>query len=382
MNNIAFAGAGFSSAVMAYKLAEAGFNVTVFESRDHVAGNCYTQRDAETGILIHTYGPHIFHTDDQEVWNFVNTLGEFKPFINRVKTTSNNAVYSLPINLHTINQFFNKSFSPSEAKAFICTLTNVQIEHPKNFEEQAISLVGTALYEAFLKGYTIKQWGVDPQELPASILKRLPLRFNYDDNYFNHPYQGIPVNGYTPIVEKLLNHKNITVKLNSPFNADLNAQFDHTFFSGPLDSYFNYSLGRLSYRTLDFKAEVHQGDYQGIAVMNYADEDIPYTRITEHKHFSPWETHNQTFIYKEYSRACEEGDTPYYPLNLACDKKLLNLYIDLAKSSKNISFIGRLGSYQYLDMDVCIRRALDAADTVLKLQENNKALPRFFNSHE
>jgi len=378
--SFALIGAGLSCAVLANKLALAGHSITVFESRNHVAGNCYTERDNETGVLVHTYGPHIFHTDDKEVWDFVNNLTEFKPFTNRVKTTSQGTVYSLPINLHTINQFFGKTFNPTEAKAFIESQAETRIVDPQNFEEQALRFVGKGLYEAFFKGYTLKQWGIHPSKLPASILKRLPVRFNYDDNYFNHKYQGMPVNGYTEIVEKLLNHPNITVKLNSKFTQEMSSQFDHCFFSGPLDSYFNYQLGRLGYRTLDFKKETHQGDYQGTAVMNYADEAVPYTRITEHKHFSPWEEHNDSVIYKEFSRLCEGGDIPYYPINLADEQALLNSYVALANNSINVSFIGRLGTYKYMDMDVTIRKALDAAQSAIDLLEKCERLPVFFEN--
>ena len=210
-------GAGFSCAIIARQLAEQGFKVVVIDSREHIAGNCHTQRHDSTNILVHTYGPHIFHTDDEEVWNYVNQWDEFKPYVNRVKTTSQGAVYSLPINLHTINQYFAKTLNPTEAKEFIESQADTSIVDPQTFEEQAMRFVGKDFYEAFFKGYTKKQWGVEPSTLPASILKRLPVRFNYDDNYFNHKYQGMPVNGYTEIVEKILDHDNIEVKLSTSF---------------------------------------------------------------------------------------------------------------------------------------------------------------------
>ncbi len=376
--NIILVGAGLSCAVISNKLAKAGHKVTIFESRNHIAGNCYTERDKETGVMVHTYGPHIFHTDDKEVWDFVNELAEFKPYVNRVKTTSQGAVYSLPINLHTINQFFGKSFNPNEAKAFIESIADTSIENPQSFEEQAMRFIGKDLYEAFFKGYTLKQWGIHPQNLPASILKRLPVRFTYDDNYFAHKYQGMPVNGYNEIVEKLLDHENIEVILNTEFKRDMGADFDHVFFSGPLDSYFDYELGRLSYRTLDFVKEVHKGDYQGTAVMNYGDENVPYTRITEHKHFSPWESHNDSVIYKEYSRLCEEKDIPYYPIKITSGNELFDKYVELAKKEDKVSFVGRLGTYQYMDMDVTIRKALDAAEASLEAVSAGQPIPAFF----
>jgi UDP-galactopyranose mutase len=359
--NFAIAGAGFSGAVLANELAKAGHKIKVFESRDHLAGNCYTERDSKSGIMIHKYGPHIFHTDNEEVWEYVNQITEFMPYVNRVKTTSQGRVFSLPINLLTINQYFNKTFNPIEAKEFIQSIAFNTIEDPKSFEEQALKFIGRELYEAFFRGYTIKQWGINPQALPASILKRLPVRFNYDDNYFNHKYQGMPKSGYTVIVETLLDHGNISVLLNTPFQSELVDEFDHVFYTGPIDAWFGYSEGMLGYRTLDFVREDHEGDYQGCAVMNYGDEEIPYTRITEHKYFSPWEQHDRTVIFKEYSRACEAQDIPYYPIRLINEKSLLRLYIEKAKREKKVSFLGRLGTYRYLDMDVTIAEALAAS---------------------
>lgn len=376
--NFAIVGAGFTGAVLAQELAKAGHTIEVFESRNHIAGNCYSERDEKTGVMLHHYGPHIFHTDNEVVWNYVNQYTEFKPYINRVKTTSQGRVFSLPINLHTINQYFNKTLSPAEAKAFIQSIADNTIEEPQSFEEQAMKFVGKDLYEAFFKGYTIKQWGVSPTELPASILKRLPVRFNYDDNYFNHKYQGMPKEGYTPIIEALLAHDNIQTHLNTSFKAEQTKEFDHVFYTGPIDAWFNYEEGRLGYRTLDFVREDHDGDHQGCAVMNYGDQDVPYTRISEHKHFAPWETHEQTVIFKEYSRECTEDDIPYYPIRLVNEKVMLNTYIEKAKAQTNVSFLGRLGTYRYLDMDVTIAEALDASKKTLKLITDKATIPAFF----
>ena len=371
-------GAGLSGCVLAHKLSEAGNRVTVFDSRSHIAGNCYTERCPKTNILIHRYGPHIFHTDNKLVWDFVNQYANFKPFINRVKTTHDNRVYSLPINLHTINQYFGKNLNPKKAQEYVNALAKGDITNPQTFEEQALAFVGKSLYDTFLYGYTIKQWGIHPSELPASILKRLPVRFNYDDNYFNHKYQGIPENGYTEICEKLLSNPKISVHLETKFDKTMRYAYDHIFFTGPIDSWFDYDFGRLGYRTLQFIEEHHSGDYQGCAVMNYAEEGIPYTRITEHKHFAPWEKHDKTIIFKEYSKFCEEGDIPYYPIRLINEKTLLNRYIDAALTEKNVSFLGRLGTYRYLDMDVTIQEALDAANTSVQLSENAQKIPAFF----
>ena len=376
--NFAIVGAGFTGAVLAQELAKAGYKVQVFESRNHIAGNCYSQRDEKTGVMLHKYGPHIFHTDNEEVWNYVNQFTEFMPYINRVKTTSQGQVFSLPINLHTINQYFNKTLNPTEAKAFIQSIADTTIKEPQSFEEQAMKFVGKNLYEAFFKGYTVKQWGVSPTELPASILKRLPVRFNYDDNYFNHKYQGMPKEGYTPIVEALLSHDNIQVHLNTAFNADQANDFDHAFYTGPIDACFNYEEGRLGYRTLDFVREDHDGDYQGCAVMNYGDQEVPYTRISEHKHFAPWETHEDTVIFKEYSRECTENDIPYYPIRLINEKAMLNNYIEKAKAQTKVSFLGRLGTYRYLDMDITIAEALDASQKILQSTKDKTEIPVFF----
>lgn len=375
--NISIAGAGFSGAVIARELAEKGHRITVFDSRPHVAGNCHTERDEQTGVMVHVYGPHIFHTSNERVWNYVQRFDEFVPFVNRVKAIYNDRVYSLPINLMTINTFFGKTLNPTEAAAFMDSLGDRSITDPQTFEEQALRFVGRDLYEAFFKGYTQKQWGLHPSELPASILKRLPVRFNYDDNYYASKYQGIPRHGYTFIVERLLDHPNISLRLNTPFVRDMVQSYDHVFYSGPIDAWFAYSQGRLGYRTLDFQVERHEGDYQGNAVINYCNQDVPWTRISEHKHFAPWETHDRTLIYKEHSRLCGEGDTPYYPIRLVKDKSQLAKYVDLARAEKNTTFVGRLGTYRYLDMHVTIEEALGVADTYLAALENQVSMPAF-----
>lgn len=354
-------GAGLSGAVIGRELAEAGHNITIVEARDHVAGNCHTERDTDTGVMVHRYGPHIFHTDDVEVWDYVNKFETFLPYKNQVKTTTQGQVFSLPINLHTINQFFGKTMRPDEASAFIEAQADTSITDPQTFEEQALRYVGPALYEAFFKGYTIKQWGISPSKLPASILKRLPVRFNYDDNYFFHRFQGMPKNGYTTMVERMLDHPAITVNLNTTFSRDQAIGYDHVFYAGPLDGWFEFTLGRLGYRTLDFERFTYQGDYQGCAVMNYGQETIPYTRVTEHKHFSPWESHEGSVLFREFPRDCTPDDIPYYPIRLVREKALLADYVALAKLEQGVTFVGRLGTYRYLDMDVTIREALDTA---------------------
>ncbi|MFC5461053.1 UDP-galactopyranose mutase [Massilia niabensis] len=375
--NIAIVGAGFSGAVIANQLAKAGYTVEVFESRPHVAGNCHSERDAETGVMLHVYGPHIFHTDNERAWEFVNRYSEFKPYVNRVKAITNGKVFTLPINLLTINQFFNKTFRPKEAEEFLTTLGDKSIENPQTFEEQALRFVGRDLYEAFFKTYTVKQWGLQPSELPASILKRLPVRFNYDDNYFSHKYQGMPAEGYTALVQKIIDQPGVTVHLNTRFDPALKADYDHVFYSGPIDAWFNHAEGRLPYRTLDFETFRETGDYQGNAVINYCDNAQPYTRITEHKHFSPWEQHEKSIMYAEYSRQCEEKDIPYYPIRMARDKEQLERYINLAQQETNVTFVGRLGTYRYLDMDVTINEALITSDKFLECARDKGAMPAF-----
>lgn len=366
--HIATAGAGLSGAVIARELAERGHVVEVFEKRAHVAGNCHTERDARTGVMLHAYGPHIFHTDDEEVWRYVNGFMEFKPYVNRVKATTGGRVFSLPINLLTINQFFGKTLSPKAAFEFIDSQSDQTIADPKSFEEQALRFVGRDLYEAFFRDYTEKQWGISPKELPADILKRLPLRFNYDDNYFAHRYQGMPGEGYTEMVRRILDHKLIVVHLNRPLLRQEITSFDHVFYSGPLDEFYSYEFGRLKYRTLDFERIETDGDYQGCAVMNYCDDSVKFTRITEHKHFSPWEKHEKTVCFREYSRPCEPGDIPYYPVHLVSGDAMLDRYKGIASKEPHVTFVGRLGTYRYMDMDVTIRDALNVVRAWLEKQ--------------
>lgn len=379
--DILLVGAGFSGAVIGRELAEAGHRVTVADARGHVAGNCHTERDAQTGVMLHVYGPHIFHTDDERVWAHVNRFARFMSYKHRVKITVKAQVYSLPINLHTINQFFGTTMRPDEARAFIAGKSGIAITEPRTFEEQALKSVGHELYEAFFKGYTMKQWGCEPAELPASVLKRLPLRFNYNDDYFSHRFQGIPEHGYTELVHAMLDHPNIEVRLNTVVGRNDVAGYGHVFNSGPIDAWFGHTLGHLGYRTLDFRRFTHEGDdYQGCAVMNYGDADVAWTRITEHRHFSPWETHQASVLYEERSRACGPGDVPYYPIRLVNEKRLLRQYVELAMAEHGITFVGRLGTYRYLDMDVAVGEALAAARRYLHCVSTGEAMPVFITN--
>lgn len=361
MNKILIVGSGFSGTVIAERLSKNRNNhITVIDERNHIGGNCYTERDAETNVMIHKYGPHIFNTDNKEVWEYIQQFCEMVPFINRVKTVYKNSVYSLPINLHTINQFFGKTFNPKEAKDFISSIADQFIDEPKNFEEQAMKFIGKDLYDAFFYGYTKKQWGCEPTELPATILKRLPVRFNYNDNYYANPFQGIPKDGYTAIFERMLDAANIEVKLNTKFDStwDL-SEYSHIYYTGPIDSFFNFKHGKLSYRTVFFEKFISDDDYQGNAVINYADPEIPYTRVHEHKHFTPWENHDKTIYFKEYSKETTDQDVPYYPKRLKKDMEIFEKYQEEAEKLNKITFLGRLATYRYMDMHNVIAEALN-----------------------
>jgi UDP-galactopyranose mutase len=361
---IGIAGAGFAGAVLARELAMSGeYAIEIFDERPHVAGNCHTSRDDRSGIMLHHYGPHIFNTSRDDVWAYVNRHGTFGAYTNRVKAITARGVFSMPMNLLTINQFFGKVMNPREAREFLAGVGDASIAEPRNFEEQALRFLGRELYENFFYGYTKKQWGVEPRELPSSILQRLPVRFNYDDNYYQQRYQGIPVGGYTTLVETLLDHPAIEVHVNRKLHPSDRNQFDHLFWSGPLDAYFEHELGRLQYRSLVFERFDALGDYQGNPVLNYCEESVPWTRISEHKHFAPWETHETTVCFREYSKLAADGDIPYYPLRLQNDKSMLHRYIQSAEKTRGVSFIGRLGTYRYLDMHVVIGESLDLAKT-------------------
>ena len=374
---ILIVGAGFSGAVVARELAEHGFLAKVIDARDHVAGNCHTYRDPKTGIQVHAYGPHIFHTNNERVWEYVQRFGEWVPFVNRVKANTGKGIFSLPINLHTINQFFSSQMGPAEAKAFFENIGDKGIDDPKNFEEQALKFLGRDLYEAFFKGYTLKQWGCNPTELPASILKRLPVRMNYNDSYYDSRYQAIPREGYTEVIKAILAHPNIQISLNTPYNQAMASDYEHVFFSGPLDEYYDYQAGRLGYRTVYWSREEREGDFQGNAVINYTDQATPYTRIHEHKHFAPWEKHEATLVFREYSKETEPGDVPYYPKRLAQDKVMLSKYMALAQSETHVSFIGRLATYRYVDMHQVIDEALDFSARWLKAFDASEQRPVF-----
>ena len=374
-------GSGLSGCVLARELADdLDCTIDIWEEKNHIAGNCFTSKDEETGIMVHHYGPHIFNTDKKEIWNYFNRFSELKPYVHRVKAVHNGNEYSFPINLATLNQFFNQTYHSDSARAFIESLGDHSIVHPANFEEQAMRFLGKDLYRAFFYGYTKKQWGCEPRELPASILKRIPVRFDYNDNYHLYPYTGIPINGYTHFVEKLIEHPSIHLMKNKKFYPEMNTvDYDHIFYTGPLDAYFQNEFGRLGYRTLLFEMERFDGDFQKAAQINYCDEEVPWTRITEHKHLAPWQQFKKTIVSREYSKESGENDIPFYPKRLKRDKGLLEKYRKQAEFLHGISFLGRLGTYRYLDMQHVISESIQFAKHVgISLQTNEK-IPVFPN---
>lgn len=377
-------GSGFSGSVLANRLAnKLDCTIDIWDERSHMGGNCHTERDEQTNIMVHQYGPHIFNTDKKEIWDYVNSFGEFRNYVHRVKAVSGGKIYPMPVNLFTINQFFNKTFSPSEARAHLESIADKSISDPKNFEEQALSFIGKELYKAFFYGYTKKQWGCEPTELPASILKRIPVRFNYDDNYHNNVYTGIPVDGYTAIMQKMTDDPRISITLNKKFDPAMDTSvYDHVFYTGPLDAYFNFAHGRLGYRTVTFEKHYADGDFQGLSQMNYCDESVPHTRIAEHKHFTPWEQHDKTVYFKEYSSETGPSDIPYYPKRLDTDKQMLHQYRQHAEKLTKVSFLGRLATYRYMDMHHVIGEALDFATRFCDCLQSNKALPVFSNEEK
>jgi UDP-galactopyranose mutase len=368
--NILIVGAGFSGAVCAREIAEnSDYEIEVIDKRNHIAGNCFTSKNDETGIMEHIYGPHIFHTSNKKVWEYINKYGEFNNFVNRVKSSSSRGIYSMPINLHTINQFFSKKFNPTEAQEYVNKISDKSIKDPQNFEEQALKFIGKDLYFEFFYGYTKKQWGVEPSALPASILKRLPVRFNYNDNYYNSVYQGIPVGGYTQIIKNILNHKSINVSLNTSFCKDDIKNFDYVIYTGPIDAFFDFQFGKLGYRTVFWERQILNGDFQGNAVINYPETSTNYTRVHEHKHFTPENSFDKTIIYTEYSKETGFDDEPFYPKRLSSDMEIFEKYklaalnLDL---NKNVSFLGRLGTYRYMDMHNVIGEAMSFSSEFIK----------------
>jgi UDP-galactopyranose mutase len=363
-------GAGFFGATIAERAAnDLGKRVLIIDRRRHIGGNAYSENDRETGIEVHKYGAHLFHTPNKTVWDYLNRFTAFTDYRHRVFTSYRSQVYSMPINLGTIGQFFGKRMSPDEARALVAEQAReLGDRQPQNLEEKAISLIGRPLYEAFIRGYTAKQWQTDPRELPESIITRLPVRYNFDNRYFNDAYEGLPVDGYTAIFERMLNNPRIDVQLNTDYFAVKNEipAGKPVVYTGPIDRYFDYRAGELKWRTIDFQEEVMQvGDFQGTAVMNYADEDIPYTRILEFRHFNPERDYQKekTVIVREFSRFATRADEPYYPIDTAEDKRTYLAYRELAEKEQDVIFGGRLGTYRYLDMHQAIGAALKSFET-------------------
>jgi UDP-galactopyranose mutase len=361
-------GSGFSGAVIAERIAsQLGQQVLVIEKRDHIGGNCYSETDGETGIEFHRYGTHIFHTSNERVWNYICRFASFNNYRHQVLSCHKGRNYQFPINLETINQFYQVNLKPFEVDDFMASIRGGSIGAPANFEEQALSQVGRDLYEAFFKNYTIKQWQADPRQLPASIFNRIPVRKNYDESYFSDTWQGIPGNGYTAIFDRLLADKKIRVMLNTDYFSlkDRLNPDACLIYSGPIDRLFDYKYGKLSWRTLRFEKEtVDTDDYQGNSVINFPDLDIPYTRVHEPRHLHPERRYKskKTIIFREYSLA-DGGDEPYYPIPSAENQRLLSLYRQEAGRRTNLFITGRLGDYKYYDMHQTIDRALDIFET-------------------
>lgn len=355
-------GSGLFGAVFAHEAAKAGNKVRVIEKRNHIAGNVYTKE--VDGIQVHEYGAHIFHTSNKKVWDYVQQFAEFNRYTNSPVANYKGQMYNLPFNMNTFNEMWGVR-TPQEALAKINEQRQEMAgKEPKNLEEQAISLIGRDIYEKLIKGYTEKQWGRPCTELPAFIIKRLPVRLIYDNNYFNDDYQGIPIGGYTKMVEKMLDHPNITVKLNTDFfdkKDEYIKNYDKIVYTGMIDKFFDYKLGELEYRSLRFETEEKNvGNYQGNAVINYTDAETPYTRVIEHKHFEFGKGDKaKTIITREYPTDWHRGDEPYYPVNNGRNNQLYAKYAELAKKQDKVIFGGRLGQYKYYNMDQVIEAALD-----------------------
>lgn len=358
-------GAGLAGAVFARIMTERGFKCVVIDKREHIAGNIYS-KEVE-GIEVHQYGPHIFHTDNERVWKFVNRFTRFNHFIYSPVANYHGELYSLPFNMNTFYQLWGTK-TPKEAQNRISAqVAEAGIVEPENLEEQAIKLVGKDIYEKLIKGYTSKQWGADCKELPAFIIKRLPVRFTYDNNYFNHPYQGIPEHGYTAMIQNILSGMEVWLKTDYLKNRSEYEKLAKTIlFTGPIDAYYDYCYGALEYRSLHFETEVLDIDnYQGVAGMNFTDADTPYTRIVEHKHFHFGKGNKgKTVITKEYPSAWKQGDEPYYPINNDKNNRLYEKYKKKAEEDKNVIFAGRLGQYQYFDMDKVIDNVMKLTDRI------------------
>ena len=363
--NLIIAGAGFYGLTIAHQAAtKLGLKVLVVERRDHIGGNAHSVIDRDTGIETHEYGSHLFHCNSEEVWNYLNGFTPFTGYRHHVQTIHKGKIYPMPINLGTICSFFGKAMTPDEARALIASQVDGKAAaSATNLEDKAIGLIGKPLYEAFIKGYTAKQWQTDPRQLPPDIITRLPVRFDFNARYFNDRFEGLPSEGYFTLFKRMASHPNIDVRLKTDFFAirDQLPKDAPIIYTGPIDRYFDEKLGALSWRTLDFEREVARtGDYQGTSVVNYADAEIPYTRIHEFRHLHPEREYQKekSIIFREYSRFAKKGDEPYYPVNTEGDKKMLDGYRELARQEKNTVFGGRLGSYRYLDMHQAIGAAL------------------------
>ncbi len=372
--DLVIVGSGLFGLTIAERCAhDLGLNVLILERRSHVGGNAYSMREPETGIEVHQYGAHLFHTSNARVWEYVNRFTEFTNYQHKVFSIYQGRVYPMPINLATICEYFGRWMTPDEARELVAQQAKeFDSATAANLEEKGISLIGRPLYEAFIRGYTAKQWQTDPKQLGAEIISRLPVRYNFDNRYFNDTYEGLPVDGYTAWLERMADSPKIEVRLQTDF-FDVRDQYVGKVpivYTGPLDAYFGNAAGELSWRTVDLELSVQEvGDFQGTSVMNYADQTVPFTRIHEFRHFHPerdWYPKDRTVIVHEYSRFAETGDEPYYPINTPDDRAKLLRYRELAKAEPAVLFGGRLGTYKYLDMHMAIGSALSMYDNKLR----------------
>lgn len=374
--HIGITGTGFAEAILARELAESGkYRITIFDEHQNLGGLFHTFRDEETGIMIHRWGPRIFHTKSEELWNYMNSWGRFENYNVQVQSNTLNGIFNFPINLLTLNQFFSKKLGPIEAQDFLGSLSESHISVPENLEEKYLKKFGKAIYHNFFYQFLKKWWGTEPRNLSSTIEEDILLRFNYNSCYYDGPYQGVPVSGHTEIIRRILDHQNIEVRLGQSIEENKKRDFDHIFWSGPMDQFFHHQFGKLTYRTFNYERVLDYQDYQGTAIIHFCEEDIPFTRTIEFKHFMPWERHEKTIVYKEYSTNSGEFDVPQLSVRTPLDLQRLRQYQELSQHFERVTFIGPIGTYRNLELEAQISESLNLAKTCQQLEL--KDWPRF-----